>query len=231
MAPRTTKQGIQHYVERFRNFSDWQGPYAGSEDEDPAKWRKLPAEPSELWLSNAGGTVRTVLRLGGFKDDAGVLTSTWRTAGNKGLWKEVVTNLRARANLPYTFDYLKTFDEDCQLVADALDAECGDTSPAEPPESMKHTWDDRDTEFISNSDAIVDYASSMTLSTLSKTLTPSGPIRYMRNGQRCKVHIGDFRAYVGGLSNVDLEALADEVFAQREATKDAMQKEKDRTGK
>lgn len=33
------------------------------------------------------------------------------------------------------------------------------------------------------------------LKTLGKTLIPTGPMRYMRKGKRCKVHIGDFRQW------------------------------------
>jgi hypothetical protein len=43
--------------------------------------------------------------------------------GEISLWQELVTILRARANLPDTTDFLETFAEDCRLVADEIEKE------------------------------------------------------------------------------------------------------------
>ena len=117
MDDRTPEQRLQDYATEFRSFSSMNATQVGFEDAD--QWDKLP--PSERMIKLAGGTVRRILRLGGFKDDAGQLIQKWERAGNIGIWKELVTNLRTRANVRLTFDHIKTFDEDCQLVADALE--------------------------------------------------------------------------------------------------------------
>ena len=52
----------------------------------------------------------------------------------------------------------------------------------------------------------------MKLPALSKLLTPDGPIRYMRKGQRCKMHVNDFLTYLKGhstgVTDEDLEQMA-----------------------
>jgi hypothetical protein len=64
------------------------------------------------------------------------------------------------------------------------------------PTGQEHRWEDDAPEYISNSEAVTRLADNrLPLSQLSKMLTPHGPIRYMRKGQRCKVHIGDFMRY------------------------------------
>ena len=70
------------------------------------------------------------------------------------------------------------------------------------------------------SEAIVKLADGKpALSTLSKKITPDGSIRYMRRGQRCKIHIGDFREYAQKhyLSDDLAGEIADEYMADIEA--------------
>jgi hypothetical protein len=101
-------------------------------------------------------------------------------------------------------------------------------------ESKEQPWDEDDLDYMSNSEAITTFTNSkMPLSTLSKLLTPDGPIRYMRKGQRAKVHIGDFREYAKEHYIPDALAneIADEVLANREAQKEQMKRRKNRTGK
>ena len=54
----------------------------------------------------------------------------------------------------------------------------------------------------------------------------------MRKGQRCKVHIGDFREYAQNRYPPDEIAneIADLVLADREALKKQMKKKKNKTG-
>ena len=72
------------------------------------------------------------------------------------------------------------------------------------------------------SEAIVKFAGGKpAVSTLSKKITPDGPIRYMRKERWCKVHIGDFREYVQKhYPSDDLASeIADEYMANIEARK------------
>ena len=52
--------------------------------------------------------------------------------GEISLWQELVTVLRARANLPDTTDFLKSFAEDCRLVADEIEKEVQAVKDAKP---------------------------------------------------------------------------------------------------
>ena len=52
--------------------------------------------------------------------------------GEISLWQELVTILRVRADLPDTTDFLKTFAEDCRLVADAIEKEVQAVKDAKP---------------------------------------------------------------------------------------------------
>jgi hypothetical protein len=84
-------------------------------------------------------------------------------------------------------------------------------------------WRDDALDYISNSEAIVKFTDSkMPLSKLSKLLRPDGPIRYMRKGQRCKVHIGDFREYARKRYPPDEDAaeIAAEYWADIQARKE-----------
>ena len=63
-------------------------------------------------------------------------------------------------------------------------------------------WRDDAPEFITNSEAVRLPDDTLSLSTLSRLLTPDGPIRYMRKYSatgrptRCKVHVQDFQNYI-----------------------------------
>jgi hypothetical protein len=112
---------LKYYADRFRNFPEYQRPSSISEDgkEGP----KLPYRPTNLWLRNAGGLAHRVLRIGGFRKFEAQFLAALDRGDHVTLWEELVKILRARANVPYIFDYLETFAEDCQLVADELDKE------------------------------------------------------------------------------------------------------------
>jgi hypothetical protein len=86
----------------------------------------------------------------------------------------------------------------------------------------KQPWRDSASDYMSNSEAIVGFTGSkMSLATLSKLLTPEGPIRYMRRGRWCKVHIGDFGEYAKKhyLPDELVAEVADEYCADIEARK------------
>ena len=91
--------------------------------------------------------------------------------------------------------------------------------PAEAPptasEPKEVAWSD-DAAFMASKDATEQSKGKLSLSALSKLLTPTGPIRHMRHGQRCKVHVGDFMVYLrtmaGGLSDNEISDVADELF-------------------
>jgi hypothetical protein len=61
-------------------------------------------------------------------------------------------------------------------------------------------WSDNAPEFLPNAEAIkLADDSPLTIKSLGRLLTPTGPIRYMRKGRRCKVHLQDFRAFTAFL--------------------------------
>jgi len=63
--------------------------------------------------------------------------------------------------------------------------------------SKEVPWSDNDANYMPLEKAIITFAGSkIPLSTLSKKIKPDGTILYMRKGQRCKVHIGEFIEYV-----------------------------------
>jgi len=84
-------------------------------------------------------------------------------------------------------------------------------------ESKEQPWIDDAPDYIMNSDAVklAEFANrKITLSALSKLLEPDGPIRYMRKRKplRCKVHIGDFIAFMKTLPQ--MKATPDQTTGQ-----------------
>lgn len=75
----------------------------------------------------------------------------------------------------------------------------------EPPlaEEGKHLqWVDAADGYVTASHAITTTKGcDLSLSALSKTCRPDGPVRYMRRGQRLKVQINDFNRYVDTLNS------------------------------
>ena len=59
-------------------------------------------------------------------------------------------------------------------------------------------WCEDAPEYIPLTEAVKLVDGRIKLSTLSRIMKPNGEMRYMRKGQRCKVHIGDFRQYMKG---------------------------------
>lgn len=84
-------------------------------------------------------------------------------------------------------------------------------------ESKEQLWIDDAPDYIMNSDAVklAEFANrKISLSALSKLLEPDGPIRYMRKRRplRCRVHVGDFIAFMKTLPKV--KAVEDEVTGE-----------------
>jgi hypothetical protein len=104
-----------------------------------------------------------------------------------------------------------------------------DVLPSEEPSKLQ-PWNKDDLDYMSCSDAIVKLADNkMTLSTLSKMLTPNGQIHHMRRGRRCRVNIRDFRAYLKVCYGCGLsEELADELLADIETRKKEEHRRKSR---
>ena len=105
----------------------------------------------------------------------------------------------------------------------------GETPPAEA-ESKQVAWSDDDAVFMPNKEAVTLSKGKISLSALSKLLTPTGSIRHMRMGRRCKVHFGDFnrhlRTMAGGLSDNEVSDIADGLFGDIEERRAAEQKKK-----
>lgn len=123
--PKPLPDGLECYADFFRNLPEIQRPQAAALDDGDnpiGGWKKLPYRPTEGWLHNAGGSVRGAMRLGHFKEYQNLLSVAFDKGGKK-LWIELIKTLRKRAKLPQTWDYLKSFAEDCRLVADALEKE------------------------------------------------------------------------------------------------------------
>ena len=74
------------------------------------------------------------------------------------------------------------------------------TRPAEggKGDSKEQPWDDDAPEYIPLTEAVKLTGGLISVQRLSRRLTPTGEMRYMRKGQRCKVHLGDFRRYMKG---------------------------------
>jgi hypothetical protein len=94
---------------------------------------KLPNTPGLTKSSSllaVGRDVHSVWRMGFFKEFENQLLAAFYEGQRKSpfggeisLWQELVTILRARANLSDTTDFLETFAEDCRLVADEIEKE------------------------------------------------------------------------------------------------------------
>jgi hypothetical protein len=79
---------------------------------------------------------------------------------------------------------------------------------AQPPAAGKEQpWVKDDPDYMELSDAIPRLADGgISLKRLGSILKPDGPMRYMRRGRRCKVHIGDFRTWWKTKDKGDAEA-------------------------
>jgi tryptophanyl-tRNA synthetase len=123
----TVPDKLKDYVEFFRKLpkdikiqSLWEHYYK----------KEYPCGPLEMRIICAGANISEVLRLECFKKDKDELLNTYNEGrqksmetGNTMLWREMRMNLRARALLPYSCNYFKTFEKDCQLVANELEQE------------------------------------------------------------------------------------------------------------
>jgi hypothetical protein len=102
----------------------------------------------------------------------------------------------------------------------------------EEADGMEQVWLDDAPEYLPNSEAIKLTEGKLSLSRLSKLLNPDGAIRHMRRGQRCKVHIADFRDRIKGLGDdMFTEKAFEGYFSGAEATKEAIRHTKEKRGK
>jgi predicted DNA-binding protein YlxM (UPF0122 family) len=95
------------------------------------------------------------------------------------------------------------------------------------PGSKQVPWNENDPQFMFASEAIVTFTNSkLPVPTLSNMLKPDGPIRYMRKGHRCKVHICDFRQWAEQHypSDKTRGEIADDYIADVEARKTEIRK-------
>jgi hypothetical protein len=74
---------------------------------------------------------------------------------------------------------------------------CDLASTLEPPNPYEYPWDPSNPDYIPVSTARVQAGDFAAASTISKYLGNKGNIRFMRKGQRCRVHRGDFLAFHG----------------------------------
>jgi hypothetical protein len=90
-------------------------------------------------------------------------------------------------------------------------------------ENKQQPWRDDDPDYMENSEAITTFTGSkMSLSKLSTMLRQQdNTIRWMRKGQRSKIHIGDFRKYTVEHYPTDKESaeVAEEFLADIDARK------------
>lgn len=96
--------------------------------------------------------------------------------------------------------------------------------------SREVAWDDKNPDYMSLSEAIVKFTDNkLSLPTVSKRLKPNGPVRYMRKGRRCRVHVSDFRKDVKDLypQLAFSSETADEILADYEAKKAAAKRRKE----
>jgi len=102
----------------------------------------------------------------------------------------------------------------------------------ESDKNKEQPWRDDAPEYITNTEATKLTDGKLSLSRLSKILTPEGQIRYMRKGQRCQVHLQDFRAYAKMLGeDMFSERAFEAYFKQTEACKEQIDQGKRATGK
>ena len=83
------------------------------------------------------------------------------------------------------------------LSAVVLEIRSALASTGEPEDaSKKQPWVDDAPAYLPLSEARKLIDERLSLPTLSKLCRPDGPVRYMRRGRRCKVHLGDFRRHM-----------------------------------
>lgn len=72
-----------------------------------------------------------------------------------------------------------------------------------PPTSQEIPWNESAEAFITGKEAIAIADGKIAPTKLSKTCRPDGPIRYMRKGQRLRVHVGDFREWLRSANSAE----------------------------
>jgi hypothetical protein len=148
--PKTLSNRLKDYAEYFRELPHnmllevlWERYYK----------TEYPIGPLPMKIMCAGGNIRELLRFGCFKKDKDELLDVYNEGrkismekGNTRIWQEMSRNLRARALLSYNCNYFKTFDEDCQLVANELEKEVQALVAKEKTEPKKQTNGDKKVE-------------------------------------------------------------------------------------
>jgi len=71
-----------------------------------------------------------------------------------------------------------------------------DKRQADANATKEQPWDDDAPEYMFLSEARKLIDDKLSLQTLGRLCKPDGEIRYMRKGQRCQVHVADFRRYM-----------------------------------
>ena len=128
------------------------------------------------------------------------------------IWPEQKTKIISR---------LKNFKEKALAIKESI--------LKKRPPGKEQPWVDDAPDYIENSKAIVDFSrGKLSLSRLSKILKPDGPIRYMRKGQRCKVHIADFMKWCEAhfLTEEFAAGITNEYIAETQAREEKVRKEK-----
>lgn len=83
-------------------------------------------------------------------------------------------------------------------------------------------------DFIPAAEAVKLTDGKLKLPALSKALRPGGPVRYMRKGQRCKVHVQDFRKYAFSVGpDMFSEEAFEKYYEECEARKAEIRKSKE----
>lgn len=95
-------------------------------------------------------------------------------------------------------DWAALIDAVRQSVRPSPQGSCGNSGKQERSGSMEQLWVDDAPEYLPLSEAVKLTDGRLSLSALSRLLTPQGHMRYMRKGQRCRVHLGDFRRFLKG---------------------------------
>lgn len=70
------------------------------------------------------------------------------------------------------------------------------TRPADLGQTKRQPWSKDAPEYLPLKEAVKLTDGYLSLQALSKKMKPTGEMRYMQNGQRCKVHIADFFRYI-----------------------------------
>lgn len=114
-------KNIKNYAEWFRSMPEMESqiPVAFLDENGKESWHNISSEIRETAINRAGSSIKGAMQKG-FLSEIQKMLPIAHDKGGKHLWMESIDILRKRAGLLPTFDYVKTFAEDCQLVANAI---------------------------------------------------------------------------------------------------------------